>query len=147
MRQVTFRNSMRVKPLGVLGNIHHGAVWQPRALSGAGLVQQRPGLAALRRKPPSRARPHSKVHRGAHLPGHPGLGKRRDARRTKRDCIFARAGLVYPDLPEGYRQGVPLPGNVPAEGGVFSRHCVDVSRLTRNRMGCFSLPRRELRTE
>ncbi|KAK2056752.1 acyl-CoA dehydrogenase domain-containing protein [Colletotrichum caudatum] len=28
---------------------------------------------------------------------------------------FARAGLIYPDLPEEYRRGVPLPGNVPAE--------------------------------
>ncbi|KAK1579294.1 acyl-CoA dehydrogenase domain-containing protein [Colletotrichum navitas] len=28
---------------------------------------------------------------------------------------YAKAGLIYPDLPEEYRQGVPLPGDVPAE--------------------------------
>ncbi|KZL84349.1 acyl-CoA dehydrogenase domain-containing protein [Colletotrichum incanum] len=28
---------------------------------------------------------------------------------------YARAGLIFPDLPSEYRQGVPLPGGVPAE--------------------------------
>ncbi|EFQ25976.1 acyl-CoA dehydrogenase domain-containing protein [Colletotrichum graminicola] len=28
---------------------------------------------------------------------------------------YAKAGLIYPDLPKEYRQGVPLPGDVPAE--------------------------------
>ncbi|KAK2007293.1 acyl-CoA dehydrogenase domain-containing protein [Colletotrichum eremochloae] len=28
---------------------------------------------------------------------------------------YARAGLIYPDLPKEYRRGVPLPGGVPAE--------------------------------